>query len=376
MNPEIRIEKIIHGGLGLGRLPDGMVCMVPYVLPDEIVEVSLLKRYPGYWEAQPEKIIESSEDRVDPPCPYYSVCGGCSLQHMSQKSEQSMKKAIFRDFLDRAGKNELSIEFFPSLMEYHYRNTAVLRVHNDQLGYSERHSHKFVAVRDCLLLQEEISSYLESFDQSLLDRKSGFRVRVGTDGQVVSSLSREKNSVFTVDRLHFTVWIKNFFQVNSLLIPVWMDWIIQALDPGKNDRVLDLYCGSGLLSLSLARQAAHVTGIEQERSAVKRAVQNANENGLKNVYFFSGDTAKMLDRAGETDLVVLDPPRAGCGSPGLVQRIAGLNARKILYSSCEISTFMRDIAWFERSGYRLARIGQADFFPQTPHFEVMGLLVK
>ncbi len=94
MNHTIRIEKIIHGGQGLGRLENGIVVMTPFVLPDEEVTVKEKQSKRGYIEAEPVEILQPSPHRVEPLCKYYMQCGGCNLQHMSLAAQHEAKENI------------------------------------------------------------------------------------------------------------------------------------------------------------------------------------------------------------------------------------------------------------------------------------------
>ena len=103
MNHTIRIEKIIHGGQGLGRLEDGIIVMTRFVLPGEEVEVKEKKKQRGYIEAEPVKILQPAADRVDPPCPYYMQCGGCDFQHIEDDLQPRLKTLALRETLERVG---------------------------------------------------------------------------------------------------------------------------------------------------------------------------------------------------------------------------------------------------------------------------------
>jgi 23S rRNA (uracil1939-C5)-methyltransferase len=121
-------------------------------------------------------------------------------------------------------------------------------------------------------------------------------------------------------------------------------------------------------------RAKEVLGIEENRMAIKDARFNAERNGIKNCHFIQGRVEDvLLDWKRETPhVIVLDPPRTGCKT--ILDRVVGLKPRKIIYASCEPTTFSRDLHLFSERGYSLQRLSLIDMFPQTYHMEMVGLL--
>jgi 23S rRNA (uracil1939-C5)-methyltransferase len=151
-----------------------------------------------------------------------------------------------------------------------------------------------------------------------------------------------------------------------------------ALTGGET--VYDLYCGIGTIGLSLASQALTVWGVDVSEESVACALENADLNGISNAAFFAGETADALaelrERAGEPDVVIVDPPRAGLSNKA-VRRIGRLEAPKIVYVSCNPTTLAGNIKEFVTSwGYTLERIRPVDMFPHTPHVESVSLLTR
>jgi 23S rRNA (uracil-5-)-methyltransferase RumA len=141
-----------------------------------------------------------------------------------------------------------------------------------------------------------------------------------------------------------------------------------------NERVLDLYAGAGNLTLPLAIASKEVWGIEENRLAVEDARFNAERNGIKNCNFIAGRVEDILRnwRREKPDLVILDPPRMGCKT--VLDQIVRLKPKKIVYVSCEPTTFARDLHLFSKKGFHLQRLHLVDMFPQTYHMELVGLL--
>jgi 23S rRNA (uracil1939-C5)-methyltransferase len=164
------------------------------------------------------------------------------------------------------------------------------------------------------------------------------------------------------------------YRQNSALIDIALKWV----HPGKNETVLDLYCGNGNFSLPMARFAAAVTGFEDYDQSIRDAENNRLRNGISNVRFECIDSVagvKKLAVAGETfPIVLLDPPRTGAAEAA--QLIPGLDPAKILYVSCDPPTLARDIALLKRFHYDVTKTQPVDMFPQTYHLESVTLLEK
>src|SRR5436305_11165632 len=151
-----------------------------------------------------------------------------------------------------------------------------------------------------------------------------------------------------------------------------------ALTGGES--VWDLYCGIGTIGLSLASRALTVWGVEVSEESVACALENAELNGITNAAFFAGEAAdsiaELRERAGDPDVVVVDPPRAGLSNKA-VRRLGRIGAARIVYVSCNPTTLAGNVKELEREwGYRLERVRPVDMFPHTPHVESVSLLTR
>ena len=174
--------------------------------------------------------------------------------------------------------------------------------------------------------------------------------------------------------LKFRISPGSFFQVNLEQNQTLIQTVLQFSEVNKEERVLDLYAGVGNFTLPLAMGAREVLGIEENRMAVEDARFNAERNGIRNCEFIHGKGRRCFKELGKKkpDLVVLDPPRTGCKT--ILDQVVRLKPKKIVYVSCEPTTFSRDLRLFSENGYSLQRLGLIDMFPQTYHMEVVGLL--
>src|SRR6185312_9872931 len=188
MKPEpslqLHIEKLVYGGDGLARLPaddkgPGKTIFLPFVIPSETVEATLVETRPGFVRARVNQILQSSAERIEPGCPYFGRCGGCQYQHIGYADQLRYKSEILRETLRRTAKLELQCEIqLHASQPWHYRNRTRMRIQTApkfQLGYHRNASHQLLPVEQC-----PISSLL-------INEAIGAVWKLGNDGAVPSS---------------------------------------------------------------------------------------------------------------------------------------------------------------------------------------------
>ena len=148
---------------------------------------------------------------------------------------------------------------------------------------------------------------------------------------------------------------------------------------GPEDTVLDLYCGTGTIGMTMASRAKKVIGVEVVPEAIEDAKANALRNGITNIEFLCGDAAqaaRVLQERGERPaVVVVDPPRKGC-SPQLLETIVQMAPRRIVYVSCDPATLARDLKLLAQAGYPVQTLTPVDLFPRTAHVECVAQLER
>jgi 23S rRNA (uracil1939-C5)-methyltransferase len=180
--------------------------------------------------------------------------------------------------------------------------------------------------------------------------------------------------------LRFRVRPNAFLQTNTEMAEQLYGIARELAGLSGSENVYDLYCGTGTIGLSLARDASHVWGLEISEEAVACAIENAELNGIENASFFAGNVGQTLEElaeeAGPPDLVVVDPPRAGLAGKAL-RRTGALQAPRIVYVSCNPTTLASDLKVLrEEYGYELLRCRPVDMFPHTPHVESVSLIER
>lgn len=170
----------------------------------------------------------------------------------------------------------------------------------------------------------------------------------------------------------------SFFQVNNEQAARIYALVRQWAQLSRQEVALDLYCGIGGIALHLAADAGRVIGIESVEEAVRNAKENARMNGLANCTFLAGDAAELIEdlvsQVPPGSVAVLNPPRGGCERQ-VLEALAGLQPRTLIYVSCAPETLARDLDILAGLGYRTAEVQPVDMFPQTPHIESVARLV-
>ena len=183
----------------------------------------------------------------------------------------------------------------------------------------------------------------------------------------------------TLCGLTFKLSVPSFYQVNRDQAEVLYGKALEFAGLTGEETVLDLYCGTGTITLCLAKQAKRAIGAEIVPPAIRDANENAERNGVENVEFFCGDAADIaakLEAEGlRPDVITVDPPRKGL-APEVIASVAGMEPKRVVYVSCDAATLGRDIKIFERLGYRATRAAAVDMFPGTRHVETVCLLCR
>jgi len=407
----LKIERIVQGGVGLGR-SGGKALFVPYTLPGEEVSVQITRTTGDYLEGEAREILRPVPERVVPLCPLFGLCGGCQLQHAVQSAQLQYKVDALRETLLRIGKIEHP-PILPAIASpdpFHYRSRVRLQVAHSQVGFYARRSHRVVPVTACPLLVPSLNRAL-AFVQEHLSLQPIVEIEIqgnpseeiliilrGDDvpedacrlfyemsrdircrGVVV--YTRRGRMVFGQDSvIHpvngrvLRVSDRSFFQVNGGINRTLVETALAWVAPTPSDTLLELYSGVGNFTLPFAESARHVTAIEAHPVAVRDARWNVAKAGLKNVTFcptsVEAGLLHILKKRQRYASVFLDPPREGVSTAAL-RALSDLAPARIVYLSCNPATLARDLQRLSSTGYGLHRIAPFEMFPQTAHLEVL-----
>ena len=434
------IEGYSSDGTGIARI-EGMVVFVKGGIRGEQVEVYI--EHIGHNAAwgHIERLTEAAPARVEPDCPYYGECGGCQFRHMTYAEELEAKKARVQDALTRIGSTDVTVSAIHGAeIPERYRNKVQFPVGGSAVGYYKGRTHQVIDIDDCLLQPEEdtaarraVKGWMARYRIPAYHEKSGnglvrhLYLRTNSKGQVlcclvvngndlphseelitalreavpglvgvVLSVNTRKTNVILGDKFR-TLWgedrleetlcghsfrlsVPSFFQINRAQTEVLYGRALEFAALTGGETVVDLYCGIGTISLTLAKQAGQVIGVEVVPQAIEDAKENAVRNGLAHKTRFecgdASDLAAQLESEGiRPDVVVVDPPRKGL-APDVVDTIVRMAPERVVYVSCDPATLGRDVKRFEEQGYKAVKAEAVDLFPRTAHIESVCQLIR
>lgn len=428
---QAEIRDLSHEGRGITEV-DGKTVFVAGALPDETVTFLYRKRHRRYDDAAAQSIDRPSAKRIEPRCPHFGVCGGCSLQMLSPDDQIAFKQNVLLEQFRRFGKVTPETVLPPlRSAPWGYRRKARLGVRNVPakgrvlVGFRERFSPFVADMRECHVLDPRVGFLLEDLSTLIAglsqpDRVPQIEVSIGDNA--VALVFRNLDpwteadlaALTTFARQHdvqvwgqpgnestvHPIWPEqpalyyqpgdgnvrldflptDFTQVNAEMNGRMLALALEMLAPQADERFLDLFCGLGNFSLPLAQRCAHVVGVEGAASLVERARQNARANGIDNAEFHAADlAAEDVDQLPwlrqPFDGILLDPPRSGAAE--VLPALAALGAPRIVYVSCNPATLARDAGTLVHEyGYHLRQAGVMDMFPHTGHVESIALFER
>jgi 23S rRNA (uracil1939-C5)-methyltransferase len=425
------VDALAHDGRGIARV-GGKAVLLQDALPGEEVQFRYTARHNRYDEGATTEIHHPSPDRVAPRCPHFGLCGGCHLQHLDSARQIACKQTWLLDNLTRIGKVQPE-EIFEPLTgpPWGYRRKARLGVKHVPkkgrvlVGFREHKSPYVADLTRCEVLHPRVGHLLTDLgflvqSLSIYNRLPQIEVAVGDDAVVALSFrvldpptETDRAALIEFGRHHdiqihlqpkgpdttHRLWPEqarlsyrlpgydleldfepfHFTQVNTDINRPMVDRALNLLEITTEDRILDLFCGLGNFTLPLARRAGAVVGVEGDSALVASAQRNAERNAVDNARFFvtdlTGDVGDALWARGHYDKIILDPPRSGALE--VLERVAVLSPRRVVYVSCHPATLARDAGELvNRFGYRLLGAGVMDMFPHTAHVESIALFGK
>jgi len=420
---DVKIERLDINGCGVTRLKNKPV-FIDKTLPEEWVKVQIVEQKSKYYRANILEILQGSQNRVEPSCRHYHLCGGCDLQHLSFSEHLAFKQQKVSELFERNHINQC-LPWQDAIVSkpWNYRRKARIGVQYDKkghvtLGFRKKATNQLVAIKNCPVLDEKIASLFSPLKKIISDlsisRSIGHIEVIATneinivirqlkklniadvilwknasavnkwqifidDGHKITPLADTKPLTYNLlNNLELTFETQDFIQINHEvnvdMVKRSLDWLSLA----TTDIVLDLFCGLGNFSLSLAQKVDQVVGIEGVQAMVDRATMNASNNQLNNCQFYQADlNADWLSNNWAKigfDKVLLDPARAG--ALNAVEQLVKLSIPTILYVSCDPATLARDAKYLIDHGYKLEKIALIDMFSQTKHVETMVLFSR
>jgi len=456
---DLAIESYAAEGKCIARHNEKVI-FVEGVVPGDVATVFVHRNKKDWAEAKVNSITKYSENRVEPFCSHFEVCGGCKWQMLPYEFQLQYKEQQVKDQLRRIGRIEVE-EYLPikgcsetalyrNKLEFTFSNkqylsfkdlNAGLEFDKNVLGFhAPRLFDKVIDIIHCHL-QPEPTNAVKNFvrDYAYANKLSfhdirnhtGFLrnliIRLSSSGEMMVNLvvneedmpavndlmaailekfpaitslnytinTKMNDTIYDLDvvnyygrefieerleNFRFKISPKSFFQTNTKQAEELYK-ITREFADCKGDEVLyDLYCGTGSIGIFLSKNVKKIIGVDTVADAIEDAKVNAAMNELTNVSFFAGDVIKVcnqefFDANGKADVVIIDPPRAGCHEK-LIQLLIGMRVPKIVYVSCNPATQARDLSLLSEV-YKVTRSRAVDMFPQTHHVEnVVQLILK
>ena len=422
---------------------EGMAVFVPGLLPGETTRVRIVKvdkRYAfGRMECPPGN---PSPLRREADCPAYPRCGGCSGRHMSYEATLEAKRQQVQDCFQRIGKLSVEVPPVLGMAEPSaYRNKTALPVGGTAdapcVGFFAPRSHDIIPINRCpnamppadalcaavldWMRANQVQPYDEATHSGLMrhivirvNRRHEAMVTLVVNGRSIPNgrrlwdalaplgavslilsenqertnviLGRSFRTLYGTDTLQdelcglmFDLSPAAFFQVNPQQTEVLYRTALNFAGLQPDDRLCDVYCGAGTISLMMAKHCAEVLGIEIVPQAIGNARENARRNGVSNADFRCGAAEEVLpelvSEGLRPDVIVIDPPRKGV-EPPVIDAIAKAGPRRVVYVSCNVATQARDAALLCQHGYTLDKVQPVDMFCWTSGVECVASFSK
>lgn len=441
----LKIEDLNDEGAGVGFRNKRKIA-VPKTLPGERVVIEFVPDLPRKQRIHLLKVLEPSSSRQVPPCPYFSECGGCHLQHLSYAEQLRFKQQVIKkQLLGYPALRGIRVHPVVGVSDpLHYRNKCQMPFQKSGnkvvYGLFRSGTHEVLPIEECLVESRDanqalhiVRNWAEWFKIPIYDelRHEGLLrytlVRKGIfTGQVMVVLVSSRREVphwsdllrmlkqglpslssFVINvnphvtnrilgaenlpvwgdpvieerigRYYFSIAPDTFFQINSVQWVRLLDHLMEEAGFSREDLLVDLFCGVGMISIFLSDKVKQIWGVENNPAAVQAARSNLRRNGVRNVDFVEGDAAAQLrefvQKSILPDWVIIDPPRKGI-QPELIDVLLEMKPRQIVYISCNMKTLVRDLARLNEGGYSTEDIFPYDMFPHTYHVEAFTILRK
>ena len=421
----MRIDIIDLGmnGEGVGKI-DGKVTLVDYTLPSESADVEIVKDYKNYMLARASEILSTSNKRVNPPCKYFYICGGCNLQHMCYPLQLEFKTELIRKTIKKIAGIDCFVENTVACNnQYNYRNKASFNYRGMHAGFYKTNSHEIVDIDECKICTQAINEVfaifnqyikqnnLESFIKHLVVRELNSQILIGVvtnkhininslynillDNSNLGILQTKKfglyqivntrrDSVVLKGKVYFVAGIKDieiynfgltyfvdligFHQTNIDIQNKIYQCVLEYISP--NEIVVNGFSGAGLLSGIISSKAKHVYGIEIDKSSHLSAQKLKKDNKIENLTNILCDFNKEIEKITKYDTLVLDPSKKGLGK-SILEKIT--RAKKIIYISCNPIALAKDLNYL-KDYFNIEKIIPFDMFPNTKVVETVVIL--
>ena len=390
---QIKIDDFDDLGNGLGKI-DNKVCFVNKGLPNEVLDIEITKNTKSYINAKINKIIVPSKERLKTICPFYDVCGGCNFLHATKELENEFKIQKGKKFLG-------SINKLYETAELNYRNKVIFHVKKGEIGFYKTNTNQLIKITYCYLLDDEINKILELFNKHVDNNFTGeILIRVNSlketlvsitgnyqytnilinsnliNNLVYNSKVLKGNNYFLeyINDYKFKVSYLSFFQVNHQGLENIINILSDFLKDKNINIALDLYSGTSVLGIIMARYVKKVISVEEVKVATLDALENKKLNKINNLEVINGKVEDYINTFKNIDLVVVDPARRGLDKK-TINYLKIIKSNYLIYIACKMDSLKRDL-YDLKEIYDVASINLVDMFPRTNHVESVCVLKR
>ena len=403
--------KIVDFGMnGEGVAKEyGKVFFVDGALSDEEVDVEIVKENSKFVLAKAKKIIKKSEFRVESPCPYFQICGGCDLQHLCYEKQLEFKQNLVKNTIKKIANIDQKVQkTVASNNIYNYRIKNVFPAMDKKVGMFKKNSKELIEINECKIANDETNKILQLCNKSIDKDLKYLVVQNGVVSLVVDNekadISKIEN-VLSLNNIPYNINVNKeinkrilsthfihktdkviykkmlnveyetnigcFEQINEDIKQKIYSKVLENIN--SSDIVLDAFCGSGLLSAIIAKKCKKCVGVEIYQPAIVNAKNLAKQNKINNLFFMCGDCVDVVPQLRERfSTVILDPPRSGCGEK-VIESVLKIRPQKIIYISCNPISLAKELKLLS-SDYKISLVVPFDMFPQTKRIETLCIL--
>jgi len=378
MEYKAEVLKLDHQGRGIVKLNNKIV-FVDKSVPGEIINYKIKEEHKKFNIGEVISYDKEISNQQEYDCPYYKECGGCQISKLSYQQQLLYKKEKVNDILKKYCNLDIDLEIMGSDKKLQYRNKVIFHVKDNKIGFYEENTNKLIEIDKCLLVNDKVNNIISKImiRNASKDIMDVFYGKVDNN-QIISLLENDVTSLIIYDKVYKTIYGKDkikekldnlsfyissdsFFQVNTKQAENLYHKVLEYSNLDNNKRVLDLYCGTGTISIYLARYAQEVIG---------DAVENALKNNITNCKFINKSASDITFN--NIDVIIVDPPRSGLDNK-LKNTLLKSNVDRIIYISCNPITLARDLNVLKEK-YDIIDITLFDMFPQSYHVENVCLL--
>ena len=400
---KVEVTKLDHQGRGIAKINDKII-FIPNALPCETIDVNIVLEKKKYYEGTIKEIINASDKRIKPICPYFEECGGCQFLNMNYQDSLDYKQNKVEEIMNKYLGIKIKINDIVACdNNLYYRNKTTFQVKND-IGFFKEKTNTLIPVDKCYIsdirindIYKEVKDNIDLINvnqiiiratKNTLESMVIFKTSNYVDNKrIIDVLKNKVDSIYINDELiygkgkiienlcnkNFYISPSSFFQVNTVQAEKLYNKAIEYANIKKEDTVLDLYCGTGTIGIVASDKAKKVIGVELNREAIKDANENKKLNNINNIEFYAGDVGKILNKNNyKPNTIIVDPPRAGLDSLALSQ-ILNIKPKKLVYVSCDLLTLDRDLKLLSND-YDILELTPVDMFPYTAHVESVCVL--